>query len=341
MLHVKNLFGPLLILTCFTGACNGPHIPTRSHVENTEESMPSKRKAVILLHGLWSDASCLHKTEHNLRARLTDDIELCSLTERATSAISISEQAARLRSMLLTRGMQRQRYQLIFLGQSQGGLRAYAFWQQFSSEFDIRGLITVGTPWQGAPAATLTKHKVKAWLNSTIGHCLLHLVSYYYPNVTQDLTPTWVDTHFDRYLPTHEPGVQDLAPNSLFLRHVTGSLSESQLPILATGGTNGDVYKVLPENNAYTGYLRRLPTSALNAAYAQLIIGGVWEKHDMMVPLSSQLALGTSTGPDFETCVIPDGIHDLLPGLSINEDQVAYNHPVFLEQAVRFIGSRF
>ena len=236
----KDLVSALLrlVLLSTIAACHAKFLKDvpSSRMEPQEKVVPAKKKAIVLLHGIWSAASCFLKTEQQLRASLPRDIEIISLTEWATSSRSLAQQAARLKEELLARGMHRDEYKLILLGQSQGGLRGYKLYQEFGEQFDIEGLITMGAPWEGAPAATVTKETVNAYLNSLVMGCCLACARCVYPSSRQ-LTPEFVATIFDRYLPTHEPGVQDLVPNSTFLRNVAASLEGNQLHILATGAS--------------------------------------------------------------------------------------------------------
>lgn len=340
----KDLVSALLrlVLLSTIAACHAnflKDVPS-SRMEPQEKVVPAKKKAIVLLHGIWSAAACFLKTEQQLRASLSREIAIISLTECATSSRSIAQQAARLQEELLARGMHRDAYKLILLGQSQGGLRGYKFYQEFGEQFDIAGLITMGAPWEGAPAATVTKETVNAYLNSLVMGCCLACARCVYPSSRQ-LTPEFVATIFDRYLPTHEPGVQDLVPNSTFLRNVAASLEGNQLHILAIAGSNGKVTKVLPHDTTYARYIRMLPPGTFNSAYAYIFTGRIWEKHDMMVPLASQLAQNTLKNNTFETYMVPDAIHDFLPGLSIPADKVFYNHPAVIEQAVGFIKRHF
>ena len=317
--------------------------------------MPTKKKAVTLLHGLWSQASCFQEARQKLAANLPKDVEIISLTEHETSSQSIAQQAARLREALIVRSMDRANYELILLGHSQGGLRGYQFYQKFGKQFDIKGLVTMGTPWEGAPMAEITKKTTNAYLNNAVVHYCLKGGEYFWPHASQ-LTPQVIDMAFDKYLPTHEPGVQDLVPNSTFLRNVATSLKDNQLPILAIAGSNGNVKEVLVDNATYMRYIRRVPAGILNAAYAYIIAKKMWEKHDMAVPLASQLAQNTRKSTSFESHTVLDSIHGLPPdavynfllviGVSLRriilpKDKVLYNHPDVIEKAVGFIQKHF
>ena len=98
-----------LVLLATIAACHAhflKDVPS-SHMEPQEKVVPTQKKAVVLLHGIWSAAACFQQTEQQLRASLPRDIAIISLTECATSSRSIAQQAVRLQEELLARGMHR------------------------------------------------------------------------------------------------------------------------------------------------------------------------------------------------------------------------------------------
>lgn len=340
----------------FNGHLQGDVLSSHRSVYKVQEKVVStKIKAIILLHGLWSKASYLQGTEQKLKASLRSDIEIIALTEYETSSQSIAQQATRLKEALLARGIGKDNYKLILLGHSQGGLRGYKFYQEFGAQFDIKGLITLSTPWEGAATAKITKETINAYLNSFVVYYCLKGGGYFWPRVRQ-LTPEYINMAFDKYLPTHEPGVQDLVPKSAFLRNVATSLEDNQLPILAIAGSNVNVKKVLLDDTTYARYIRRLPAGVINAAYAYIIVKQIWGKHDMAVPLASQLAQNARKNDSFESYIVLNSIHDFPPdaiydfllviGVSLRKitlpaDKILYNHPDVIEQAVGFIKRHF
>lgn len=299
--------------------------------------MPTKKKVIVLLHGLGAKASHLQKIEQQLGATLPSDIESVSLTELETASQPITQQAARLKEVLLAKRMNRDSYELILLGHSQGGLRGYKLYQEFGTQFDIKGLITMGTPWEGVPTAMITKEKVDAYLNSSAGYYFLDTVEYFWPSSKQ-LIAEFVDKIFDKFS-THEPGVQDLVPNSTLLQNIATILEDSQLPILAIAGSNCDFKKVLLANTVYAGYARVLPSFILNSLYSAIITGRIWERHDMAISVASQLAYNTPKNDNFSTYIVLDAIHDYPPSVPIPADKVLYNHPKVLSRIVEFIRS--
>jgi pimeloyl-ACP methyl ester carboxylesterase len=302
-----------------------------------KKNLLTKKKSIVLLHGLGAKAAHLQKTGQQLQAVLPRDIEIVSLTEPETASQSITQQAARLKEALLAKGIDRDSYELILLGHSQGGLRGYQFYQEFGEQFDIKGLITMGTPWEGVPTATITKEKVNAYLNSSAAYYFLGTVEYFWPS-SRKLILEFVDKFFDKFS-THEPGVQDLVPNSILLQQVATILKDSQLPILAIAGSGDDLKKILLTGTAYADYIRVLPSFILNPIYSVLITGRIGERHDMAISVASQLAYNIPKNEHFSTYTVLDAIHASPPDISISADKVLYNHPEVLSKIVEFTKS--
>ena len=296
-----------------------------------------KQKAIVLLHGLGAKGTHLKNTGRQLQVMLPNDIEIISLTEPETASQSITQQAARLKEALLAKEINRESHELILLGHSQGGLRGYKFYQEFGEQFDIKGLITMGTPWEGVFTATITKEKVNAYLNSPAAYYFLGTVEYFWPN-SKKLLSEFVDNFFAKFS-THEPGVQDLVPNSRLLQQIATLLGASQLPILAIAGSGDDLKKILLTSTSYAAYVRVLPSFILNLIYSVIITGQIGGRHDMAISVASQLADNTYTNEHFSTYIVLDAVHDAPPNISIPADKVLYNHPVVLRKIVEFIKS--
>lgn len=299
-----------------------------------------KEKAIVLLHGMWTAPNCFQETEQRLRVGLPEDIEIFSPKESETSNKSIAQQAERLSSALLEKGMDKDNYDIILVGHSQGGLRGYELCRTFGEHLSVKGLITIDTPWEGAPAAAITKESVNTYLNGPVMDCCLTGVKCLYPR-SETMINRLRNDIFDKYFPTHEPGAQDLAPNSLFLQTIASSLVINQTPILAIAGSNSNVKKVLPSDLPYVYCLSAMDLGVLNSLYARVFAGSMWKKHDMMVPVHSQLAQSITKSTAFKTHTVQDAIHDFLPGLPIPPDKVAYNHPEVIQQTLDFIRKHF
>jgi hypothetical protein len=203
---------------------------------------------------------------------------------------------------------------------------------------DIRGLVTLGTPWEGAPGASITKDRVQSILDKKLVIYGFKMVNYVH-DIDKTFTTGAIGNLFDHYLPTHEPGVQDMVPNSGFLQTVAASLANNDIPILSVAGVNTEAKSFLYYNGGNTSYMRRIqniPPIFFNGLYARILAGGFYEKHDMLIPLDSQLAKNISKSNTFETYTIQGAIHDLLPGMLIPPDKVIYNHIEVTQRIVEF-----
>ena len=339
-----------------------------SGIAMQKNNLPTKKKAIILLHGLWATGACFQKTKQQLQARLPEDIEIIVLTESENTSLSITQQAARLKDTLLAKGINKESYELILLGHSQGGLRGYQFYQEFGEQFDIKGLITMGTPWEGIPTAAITKERVNAYLNNLAADYFLGTVEYFRPS-SRELISEFVENFFDAFR-THEPGVQDLVPKSKFLQQVAASLGKNKLPILAIAGSSDDFAKIVLTDQDYVAYvkdLKDLPLSVfkyiLNLLYSGIVTGQPGERHDMAVSVSSQLADNIPKSGHFITYTVLNIVHATPPTVSIpdqvsdtpiaadtggvfdhvllSDDQVVYTNADALERTVEFIRRYF
>ena len=294
-----------------------------------------KKRVIVLLHGLAAKASHLQNTGQQLQGMLPKDIEILSPTEPETASQSITQQATRLKEALLAKGINRESHELILLGHSQGGLRGYKFYQEFGEQFDIKGLITMGTPWEGVPTAAITKEKINDYLNSPAAYHFLNTVEYFWPS-SREVILEFVEKFFAKFS-THEPGVQDLVPNSILLQQVATLLGASRLPILAIAGSGDDLKKILLTDTPYAAYVRVLPWFILNLIYSAIITGQIGGRHDMAISVASQLADNTYTNEHFSTYIVLDAVHDSPPNIPIPADKVLYNHPAVISKIVEFI----
>jgi len=211
----------------------------------------------------------------------------------------------------------------------------------------IVGLITLGTPWGGAPAAGINREKIKKLLNEKSIHYFIKVVNRIDPTSVQMTSDLFIQNFFNLYFPMHNPGVQDMVPNSPFLQQLATDIHTiSGIPILAIGGVNENIHHFLKvasrtnkANARYFKYLAKVPTKPLNMIFAQLCTGGRNVKNDWVVPLPSQLAEGYLY--PFERCVISGAVHDFIPFLNVPPQSVEYNHPVALAQIEAFAKKHF
>jgi pimeloyl-ACP methyl ester carboxylesterase len=307
-----------------------------------------KKKALIILHGL-----CQHQHDFSTSIQKLHDaftkqhmfVSIEILKEAQTCEKAITQQAADAFGLLQEQYANRE-HEFILLGHSQGGVRAAKLLELNSKHLrplDIKGLITTATPWQGLPAAAITKQKVKEYLKHLPWNYFLAGMKYFHlAKIPFD--ETFIDRWFDERLPISSPGVNDLVPGSKFLQDISAFLSVNELPILAIAGNTSDVRKIfidkqIPVRFGWFAYpLRMLP---LNTAYKYIIGGGFLQEHDMLVPLASQIAKDIPQKKNFTSFIVQDAIHDFIPGLDILPNQVIYSNPVTIQQIVKFAQQNF
>lgn len=124
---IKSYIGLLLSILYTLSACNFLALSSVQDMKDRliddtlrEEEAPklSKKKAIVLLHAMWPERNCFQKTVQKLRKELPENIEIFSPEEGETSSRSITQQAERLSSMLLAKGMGKDSYDIILIGHS-------------------------------------------------------------------------------------------------------------------------------------------------------------------------------------------------------------------------------
>jgi len=330
-------------------SCN-LHIPQGQQLgDNVTQNMGPKQKVLVIFNGLWQSIEAFQITQDSLKSAFLKQnwhIIIATIAENVTDDKSIEQQAADA-FITLKNSYAASQYELILLGHSQGGLRAAQILtlnKQTGNPLDIKGLVTTATPWEGAPAATITKQTVNNYFSTLPANFFLTSAKYIYPASVHLSNTIEVNRFFDQNFPTHKPGITDLVPGSSFLVKIANNLMDSRLPILAIAGSNGDLKTLLLRSGLHTQYnihpyfLHALP---LNSTYRHIFAGGLRQEHDMVVPLSSQLASNIRKDNNFKTHIIRDAVHDFLPGLNLVPDQVIYTHPVCIEKTINFLKEHF
>ncbi|OJW72134.1 MAG: hypothetical protein BGO68_04555 [Candidatus Amoebophilus sp. 36-38] len=340
----------VLVLSVALNACNTP--PGSSQTERRQKRSSESKKIIYILNALWPGMQEFNNLKNLLSTAFEDEglnIEVKSLNtaSRATSEQDITQQASEALEKI-KRQVGEENHEVILIGHSQGGLRGAKILflnVQKRRPLNIKGLITLGTPWEGAPAASITKTSVQSFLQKRSVNYILAGATYMHPATAELTNDGSINILFDQYFPTHEPGVEDMVPNSDFLQDLASNLAHNSTPILAIAGDNINVEGYIDysavEIEAYTSYLKSIPSGCLNLLYTRIFTGGWWIEHDMMVPLYSQLAQNIAKNDAFETYLVKGAIHDFLPGLSIPPDRVIYNHVETIERIVEFVKLNF
>ena len=161
----------------------------------------------------------------------------------------------------------------MFVGHSQGGLRAYCAALQLAAEgHPVAGVATIGTPWEGVPAINSA---------SLIKKIVNHLKTKSNPLVNGLTAP------FEK-LYKSGPGIEDMKPNSPFLQQLHTKLKSSNIALLAIGG---DASQLAAKVLSAIPMTFTIPNGTRLAVARTLdyVLGG--SPHDMLIPLASQLII--------------------------------------------------
>jgi pimeloyl-ACP methyl ester carboxylesterase len=310
-------------------------------------------KKIFLLNGLWQNVNMFDYTIQSLSKFFKEQgmvVEICTLQENLTSKHSITHQAIDTFEAIKSQVGNNPSCPIILVGHSQGGLRAAKICvlnEQAGSPLTIKALITLGSPWQGAPVAAISKKSLKTQVAQSPFKYVLKRLSYILPRTIQPTHDVLLRAFFD-YFPMDNPGVQDMVPQSPFLVSLASDMAAlHDKPVLAIAGSNDNIAKFLkhtpekaPEPFAtYFRYTGKLPDAVLNKFYAHVVAGSKHLKSDLVVPVSSQL--GAQLSCPFERYVVPDAVHDLIPFIDIPSNLLIYNHPDAIEQVKAFTKAHF
>lgn len=314
-----------------------------------DQTQPAEStKIVIFFNGLWQDKDSVNSFMQNLSTALKVEslsVRLHQVVEVETSKISIENQA-RDAFLNIKKYYGGRKYEIILIGYSQGGLRAahlLTLNQQANNPLNIKGLITLATPWEGAPIATITPDYVKRFLQKKPVQAFLTLVKNTSDVQIEDLIQTAQKQFFDeQHYPTDQPGVQDMVPQSSFLKNTKADINDNRIPILAIAGKYNHIEELfrvgLGGSSNYANHMSKLSPFIISSFYARVFIGS--REHDMVVPVESQLAKHF-TCPYIKRVLIEDAIHDELPGLVIPKNKIIYNHSQSINSIIGFIQSNF
>ncbi|WP_419241436.1 lipase/acyltransferase domain-containing protein [Cardinium endosymbiont of Nabis limbatus] len=289
------------------------------------EKSDSGPPLIVLFHGLGSDAACFSMLKQRLERSFpdVDVIALSSVKENNnTFLLSIKEQASQCFQDLLKETDNLRNRPTLLIGHSQGGLRAYKMLDLYRNELNIKGIITLATPWEGAPALNLND----AWVSGLLEHPEFIEEMKAFSRALGKHDDTYLENKIKSTLESFKsgdgtPGFDDLKPESEFLARVKAALSSESIPILAIGGAQSDfrVFLSKKRNNNFK-LLRNIWTQFIMANTDHLK-NDENKRHDMVVPLYSQLASNcvSEQNKNFERYTIDDAIHDEILELPYNK----------------------
>eukprot|EP00540_Astrosyne_radiata_P007800 CAMPEP_0116863928 /NCGR_PEP_ID=MMETSP0418-20121206/24520_1 /TAXON_ID=1158023 /ORGANISM="Astrosyne radiata, Strain 13vi08-1A" /LENGTH=245 /DNA_ID=CAMNT_0004499055 /DNA_START=2165 /DNA_END=2902 /DNA_ORIENTATION=- len=192
--------------------------------------------------------------QEKLQRELPYEIKWLALEEPDTAGKAIDMQAERVFRQLQEHNVDTTT-PLLLVGYSQGGLKAYWLSQKYRQKLNIKGIVAIGTPWEGTPLLTDESRR-----------SLQVMLSFSALGVQEPLK-----RQLTRWLSPGRKGVDDLKPGSNFLKTVQKSLKNDSIPIFAIAGKTPALNKLAP--------------------FAPLVQNFLGETdNDLLVPVDSQLA---------------------------------------------------
>ncbi|TSJ80532.1 MAG: alpha/beta hydrolase [Candidatus Cardinium sp.] len=310
----------------------------------TSSNQGNTKPLIALFHGLGSGSYAFDKLVPELKKAFpsVEVIALTSLENGETYSSSIRNQATICFDDLLKNISILPKRPTLLIGHSQGGLCAYSMYYIYKKRLNVKGIITLATPWEGAPA-----------LNSDHRPFLKRLQHPHVMSEMQEFSrargkdANWLQEDLIECVNKFQfsgcsKGAGDLKPGSEFLNWVQKRLPSAEVPILAIGGEGNDFRVFLPEESDND-------FKVLRNLWTKVIVGQTHHNkaHDMIVPLYSQLAENIApynsedctkdNSVDFTRCTISDAIHDGFLGLPAKKvSKNILHHPEMFEKVKDF-----
>jgi len=285
------------------------------------DAMQPPKPAIILCHGLNDEPGSLGDIEEGLR-KAFEGARILTIHERDTERESIDAQSESLFKRLKRERLNKKR-PIVFIGHSQGGLRAYCTAMRFKKEkkYNVVGVVTIGTPWEGSRFLEVVNNVTKKEADDSNARkgSMFETGSTFFRSLEsgegsketeQSLLQKIRDAgikELKQLIEGYEAklkegakaqGILDMLPNSPFLKSIHASLKDNEIPVLAIGGN------ITP---LVSGRLRLISEEFQDAYNSlDLLMQGKEpkpQKHDLVVRLSSQHAEGIGA-KNFQTATV-------------------------------------
>lgn len=338
-------------------------------VKNIKKSIrvarvPEHKQTIVLFHGLHRLSYDFHNMEKKLKERFpyATIIALKSVDKNLdkkkldspTMKKSIKDQAALAYQEIKNKVSAGNH--VVFVGHSQGGLRAFTVIKEYvhllknESNIDIKKLISIGTPWKGAPVFSYHNNvlafdalfdKIAVYLDSIRAGYSKHIRKYFLK-----VMPEFSKKHYKlrekllQFVNSLAPmkGATDLDPKSDFIsNYIARGLNQTDIPITAIAGILTDFSKLF---HPFDSPLTHQELAQINATYAELIGGYATCEHDMLLPVSTQHAEGLMT-KNFNRIKVYGACHGNKVGISVKRGLSELNNPEVIEQVVKVIDETF
>ena len=209
-------------------------------------------RIIVLCHGLGRNPTDFEAMKAKLQKAFP---EACIIKphEEETAKKSIEEQKTAIVKALIEGEYKdiKKKDPIVFVGHSQGGLRAYRAALKLTAEgYTVAGVITIGTPWKGADVINTKSNLVK------------RAKFFKLPN----RFVSWLER-----IGGQGQGLEDMRPESPFLQMLHKKLKKNKIAVLAIGSKSESLSRIPGANKLLARLVGSTP-------------------HDLAVPCKSQPA---------------------------------------------------
>ncbi|CDG49510.1 esterase/lipase family protein [Cardinium endosymbiont of Bemisia tabaci] len=322
-----------------------------------------KKQAIVLLHGLhrlsydfatmevvlkeeFPHATILASTSLNKDS--TGKGGLMSFVSPTTSRC-ITDQAKSVYEEIKAKLPGRH---IVIVGHSQGGLRGFALIKNHvadlkGEDIHINHLITIGTPWKGAPVMEHMKNikqfqekfnEIESTLDRVEKNYAKAVIKYFF-KFMPELAQAWPSLYqlaVSYFIKSKCPGAEALDPQSDFIREVSTALQTMDLPITAIAGVLTDFSSLFDRFPS----INKEELDKLNATYAGLIGCKKNSEHDMLLPVDTQHAEGC-TKSNFKRIKVYGACHGNKVGVTVKKGISELNNREVIQRVVESIKATF
>lgn len=242
---------------------------------------------------------------------------------------------------------------VVIVGHSQGGLRGFTIIKEHADalkkeiDLTIEQLITIGTPWKGAPimdhlkdpkSALKKLDKCKSTFNAIHKEYSRNVTKHVLKTELAEIFPFFFKHLGQSFIDKKTPGAADLKPGSHFIRYyVAPGIKEINVPIKAIAGVLVDFSKLF---DAFPSSIGEEELKKLNRTYAELIGGDPACEHDMLLTVATQHAEGLEK-KDFECIKIQDTCHGNKVGISVKKGISEINNKRVMQEIMEIVEDVF
>lgn len=323
------------------------------------------QQAIVLLHGLRRISYDFNKMKEALKQRfpyatiialksVNKDPNKGSNSRSPSEAKSIKEQADLAYQEIKGNPSLRGKH-IVIVGHSQGGLRGFTIIREYGtrlkSEVDITidHLITIATPWKGAPVMRRILKNYKEEISAKLdrekntlekiqkGYTQVLIKSVLKIGPLEYIPQGFFNSIAPNLLESFWSGALDVSPTSDFIHdYVPSGLRAIKVPITAIAGVLVDFSKLFE----FKPNIKLNDWKKLNETYAEITGGRRECEHDMRLPVDTQHAEGLEKN-NFE-CIKVDGTcHGNKVGIPVKKGLPELNNKDVIESVIGIIDKVF